>query len=64
MPTVFHSGPNNSTFFTTCCRVAINDDQKVCPRCKEKVLPESVRGRWLAAYRPTGRPLTSPAHPS
>jgi hypothetical protein len=39
LSTVRYSGPTNSTFFTTCCKVAICDDQQVCPRCREDVYP-------------------------
>ncbi len=28
----------NSTMFTSCCGVAICDDQSCCPVCKEKVI--------------------------
>jgi len=28
----------NSTHFTSCCEVAICDDQLVCPRCKNPVI--------------------------
>lgn len=36
---VYFSSPTNSTFFTTCCSVAICDDQRKCPKCKEDVYP-------------------------
>lgn len=36
---VFFSSPTNSTFFTTCCRVAINDNKQRCPRCGQDVYP-------------------------
>lgn len=39
MPSVFHCSPNNSTKFTTCCKVAICDDQQKCPRCRKDVYP-------------------------
>jgi hypothetical protein len=39
MAGVFHSGPTNSTFFTSCCKVAICDDQQKCPRCRNDVYP-------------------------
>lgn len=39
MPSVFYCGPTNSTFFTTCCHVAICDDEQKCPRCKSDVYP-------------------------
>lgn len=48
----------NSTMFTECCEVAINNDQLCCPRCKEKVVgwdepSDHKRGvvRWLSATR-------------
>lgn len=52
MSTVYFSGPNNSTFFTTCCSLAINDYQTKCPGCKVEVTPLSHRGRWEVAMRP------------
>lgn len=39
MPGVFHCSPTNSTFFTTCCEVAICDDQEKCPVCRKDVYP-------------------------
>lgn len=39
MSTVRFSGPTNSTFFTTCCRVAITDRQQKCLQCGEDVYP-------------------------
>lgn len=39
MSSVFYDNPYNSTFFTTCCRVAICDDQEKCPICKADVHP-------------------------
>lgn len=51
MPTVRFSGPNNSTFFTTCCGVAICDDQAMCPVCGEEITPRSHRGRWEVAMQ-------------
>mgnify|MGYP003419561013 FL=1 len=41
MPSVFHCSPTNSTKFTTCCKVAICDDQQRCPVCREDVYPFS-----------------------
>ena len=52
MPTVYHSSPTNSTFFTTCCRVAIGDDEARCPKCKEEIEPKGHRARWERAYGP------------
>jgi hypothetical protein len=39
MSSVRYSSATNSTFFTTCCQVAICDYQQKCPRCKTDVLP-------------------------
>ena len=39
MAGVFYANQYNSTFFTTCCRVAICDDQQKCPHCKKDVFP-------------------------
>lgn len=39
MPSIYYSSASNSTFFTTCCRVAINDHQQTCPSCKKDVYP-------------------------
>lgn len=39
MASVFYYSRTNSTFFTTCCQVAICDDQQRCPACKEDVYP-------------------------
>lgn len=50
MATVFLDGPNNSTMFTTCCEVAVCDDQNSCPRCRQDVEPKGGRARWEVAY--------------
>ena len=55
MSTVFLCCETNSTMFTTCCEVAICDDQKRCPSCKREVLPTGRRERWEAAYGPIRR---------
>ena len=39
MSSVYHCSPTNSTNFTTCCEVAICDDQQKCPRCHKDVYP-------------------------
>lgn len=39
MPSVFYANPFNSTFFTTCCKVAICDNQQKCPHCQKDVYP-------------------------
>ena len=49
-PTVYLSSPTNSTLFTTCCHVAICEDQVRCPGCGEEVKPRSQSDRWKAAY--------------
>lgn len=48
----------NSTMFTQCCRTAINDNQKNCPRCDEPVVGHDEtsdharsRARWANATR-------------
>jgi len=50
MSGVRFSGLTNSTFFTECCGVAINCDQRCCPRCGEEV-PGTYRERWNSAMR-------------
>lgn len=50
MPTVYHAGSHNSTFFTTCCRTAIGDDELKCPGCGEAVTPVGRRARWYQAH--------------
>lgn len=48
MPRVRFSSKTNSTTFTTCCGVAICDDQSKCPVCGE-VIPLPSRGRFEMA---------------
>lgn len=55
MPSVYLSSETNSTMFTTCCRVAICDDQGSCPNCKEDIEPKGSRARWQHAYGPIRR---------
>lgn len=55
MSTVYLSGETNSTMFTTCCSVAILDDQNKCPKCKTEVEPKGHRARWEKAYGPIRR---------
>jgi hypothetical protein len=55
MPTVYFDSPANSTFFTTCCQVAITDSQANCPSCKKEITPRSHEGRWNTAFRPYRR---------
>lgn len=45
MASVYYSSKTNSTLFTTCCRVAIQEDEERCPCCKEVVTPEGSRAR-------------------
>lgn len=45
---VYLDSPNNSTLFTVCCNVAINDNQRKCPRCHALVMP--AEERWRYAY--------------
>lgn len=52
MATVFLDSPTNSTLFTTCCEVAVCDDQRLCPRCQQAVEPQGRQARWEAAYGP------------
>jgi hypothetical protein len=49
--------PYNSTIFTNCCNVAIQDHQANCPSCKEEVYPgreattrQRDMNRWNWAY--------------
>jgi len=39
MSGVHYDSPTNSTFFTTCCQVAICNDQQKCPSCHKDVYP-------------------------
>lgn len=55
MPSVYLDSETNSTMFTTCCRVAICNDQERCPNCRQEVTPKDARGRWFAAYGPIKR---------
>jgi hypothetical protein len=66
MKSVFLCSPTNSTMFTSCCEVAICDDQSLCPRCREEVYPgqEATNHqrhvkRWDMAYGPTRRRLAA-----
>lgn len=59
MKSVFLCSPTNSTMFTTCCEVAICDDEARCPSCGEEVYPgvdatkhERRVKRWEEAYGP------------
>jgi hypothetical protein len=51
MATVFLCSPTNSTMFTTCCEVAITDQEQQCPTCRQEVLPFGRNERWSVAYR-------------
>ncbi len=48
MSSVRFSSKTNSTLFTTCCNVAICNDQKQCPGC-EQVIDLSPQQRWNIA---------------
>lgn len=50
MPTVYLCSPYNSTMFTTCCDVAILDQQTHCPVCRKEVTPQGSLARWTYAY--------------
>lgn len=39
MANVYYCSDTNSTLFTTCCNVAICDDQQKCPSCMKEVYP-------------------------
>lgn len=52
MSTVYLCSPTNSTMFTTCCQVAICDNEARCPRCNQAVTPEGSAARWRKAYTP------------
>jgi hypothetical protein len=48
----------NSTMFTECCRVAICDWERCCPRCGREVVGCDIEGsharhmyRWKLAYK-------------
>ena len=51
MPGVYYSDRANSTTFTTCCHVAICDDQLLCPVCKQEIEPTTLRGRHEMAMQ-------------
>ena len=55
MPSVRLCSPTNSTMFTTCCGIAIRDDQELCPECRAEITPRSGADRWEAAFGPTRR---------
>lgn len=64
MNRVFLCSPTNSTMFTSCCQVAILDDEALCPHCKAEVYPgkdastnQRRNSRWEMAYGPTRREL-------
>lgn len=71
MTTVFLCSPTNSTMFTSCCDVAICDDESFCPLCKSEVYPgvkcsdhERRVKRWEMAYGPTRRRILAAAQQS
>jgi len=51
---VYFSSPTNSTFFTTCCKVAIGTEER-CPKCGAVVEGNSRRERWAIASNHTRR---------
>jgi len=58
MSTVYHSSSTNSTTFTTCCKIAIGEEDK-CPSCGEEVFPKGRNARFLAAHRNNLSPMES-----
>lgn len=50
MASVRYCSHTNSTLFTTCCGIAICDDQSKCPGCGEEV-PHNPRERHDIAMR-------------
>lgn len=57
MPSVYLCSPTNSTMFTTCCNVAIGDDQNNCPKCSANIEPQGHKSRWIHAYGRQSRGL-------
>ncbi len=57
MPTVYHCSPTNSTFFTTCCNVAILDHEDFCGKCGEEIESKGRSARWEAAFGPKRRAI-------
>lgn len=57
MATVYLCSPTNSTFFTTCCNVAICDHEALCPHCEVEVTPLGHASRWAHAYQPVASGL-------
>lgn len=54
---VYLCSPYNSTMFTTCCHVAICDNQKRCPSCGRLIIGHDASSdhdrhmlRWFYAY--------------
>lgn len=55
---VYWHSRTNSTFFTSCCSVAICDDEERCPVCEHKIIGHDAAGnhsrrmtRWNCAKR-------------
>ena len=55
---VFLTNEHNSQVFTTCCNVAICEDQQRCPKCRRLVVGWDATSyhkrdmiRWKYAYR-------------
>ena len=51
---VCFSTATNSTFFTTCCRTAVREQESRCPRCGAVVTARTLRERWTMATAKRG----------
>lgn len=51
MSSVHLCSQTNSQPFTTCCNVAICDDERQCPRCKAFVYPDHEDDDYLKIVR-------------
>lgn len=49
MAGVYFCSHTNSTFFTTCCELAVVDGEDDCPGCGEEVFPKGRKARWDSA---------------
>ena len=54
MASVYFCSPTNSTYFTTCCNVAVTKEETKCPRCGANV-PATDGEKWEAAFGPKRR---------
>ena len=65
---VFHETGTYNIYYTCCCRVMITQDQSLCPRCRQMIIPprnreEFIRGterkaqfaRFLDRYMASGK---------